>query len=112
MASSRCFLPNWFGVDPSILQDQRYFMITVTNFPNFLARTDRYQTPRISVIPKIERPNMRAQFAALDSEVSESILYNTLKNDIEKALRTYLEQTEQLYPISLVFDMSDLKLSR
>lgn len=87
-------------------------MVTATNFPNFLARADRYQTPRITVIPNMESPDARAQLAALDSEVNESILYNTLKHDIEKAVRTYLEQTENLYPISLVFDLSDLKLPR
>lgn len=110
MASSRCYLPNWLGVHPSILEANRYFMITLTNFPDFLDRTDRYQTRQISVVPNCEGPNLRAQLAALDSEVRESILYNTLKYEFQQTLRTYLEQTEKAFPISLVFDMTDLKL--
>lgn len=112
MASSRYHSPQWLGVHPSILQENRYFMITITNFPNFLTRTDRYQTPRTSVIPNIDSPAVRARFEALDGEIRESILYNTLKYEFEQALRTYLEQTEELYPISLVFDLTDFKLSR
>ena len=40
------------------------------------------------------------------SEAHKGVLLNTLKRDLEEAVRAYLHRTQRAYPISLVFDIS------
>ena len=49
------------------------------------------------------------RFEMLHSEEHERYLYNTLRFDLQETIRAYLQRTRQSYPISLVFDMSDIE---
>lgn len=104
MASSRRFPSHCICPPPSLLTTNRFFMITLTNFPHILDQTESYHRSTIESLSIIDDPN--------DDNTREAILYNTLKHQLEQALRSYLEQTSELYPISLVIDMRDLSLSR
>ena len=104
MASSRRHPLRCICKPPSLLTTNRFFMITLTNFPHILNQTELYHRSALESSSMMNDLN--------DDNTREAILYNTLKHQLEQALRSYLEQTSELYPISLVFDMRDLSLSR
>ena len=70
----------------------RYFLITMTNYPNLIMRTQQYQHPLDYKDP--------AQY--------ERFLYNTLRFELEGSIRGYLLRTQRPYPINLVFDLSHI----
>ena len=51
-------------------------------------------------------PNVDVHMGLVHSEAHEGVLLNTLKHELEEAVRAYLHQTQRAFPISLVFDMS------
>ena len=104
--------PPYVDETPSTYRGNRHFTITLTNFPRLLTRTARYHAPHRSEMTTITCPRTTTQLDALDEDTREAVLYNKLRYEFEQALRSYLEQTEQMYPISLVFDMSDMELPR
>ncbi|CAF4498142.1 unnamed protein product, partial [Rotaria sp. Silwood2] len=57
-------------------------------------------------------PNERIHFGLAHSEEHELILYNTLRFELEECIRAYLQRTQRLYPINLVFNLSDIDLRR
>lgn len=95
-----------------LLRSNRYFMISMTNFPELLGRTARRHPPHAFQQSTMAGPNAMAELRTMDSATREAILYNTLKYEFEQALRSYLEQTEQMCPISLIMDMTNMQLSR
>lgn len=88
------------------LRSNRYFLITMTNFPWLLNRSARRHPPHAF------QQSVTAELQAGHIASREALLYNTLKYRLEQALRSYLEQTEQMRPISLIVDMTDMQLSR
>lgn len=104
MTSSSRRPPRCLFKSPSIFTFHRHFLITMTNSPQFLARSEQYRRDELNLIEMLDDPN--------DTNAREAALYNTLKQQCQQALRSYLEQTEKQYPITLVFDMSDTSLSR
>ena len=112
MASFRCYPVRWLQQQAATPTANGYFMITLTNYPRFLARSEQYHTPPRDELPVILEPNTLVHFGAMDSNTRELLLYNTVKYEFEQALRSYLEQTERLYPLSMIFDMRDMVLRR
>ncbi|CAF1457023.1 unnamed protein product [Rotaria sordida] len=72
----------------AIVTGNQYFLITITNYPNLLQRTLQYQ----------QSPNQQY----------ETILYNTLRFELEECIRAYLQRTHRLFPISLIIDLSNI----
>ena len=95
-----------------VLRSNRYFLVTMTNFPELLDRTARRHPPHAFQQSTMAGPHAMAELRAVDSATREAMLYNTLKYELEQALRSYLEQTEQMRPISLIVDMTNMQLSR
>ena len=50
--------------------------------------------------------DVNANLGLEQSEADEGVLLNTLKHDLEAAVRAYLHRTQRAYPITLVFDIS------
>ena len=50
-------------------------------------------------------PNRLMHLGTADADVHEALLYNTLKFELEQAIRSYLQQTQRSFPISLIFYM-------
>ncbi|CAF2806169.1 unnamed protein product [Rotaria sp. Silwood2] len=99
------------------ISEPKYFLITITNFPNLLNRTQVYQQPSNNELQQRLRggmlvPNERIHFGLAHSEEHELILYNTLRFELEECIRAYLQRTQRLYPINLVFNLSDIDLRR
>ena len=102
MASSRRHPTRCLSTPPCVLTTNRYFLITITNFPYFLTRSAPYHEADLEHTLALDDPN--------DPNAREAILYNTLKHQFEQALRSYFEQTEKRYPMTIVFDMRDMSL--
>jgi hypothetical protein len=52
-------------------------------------------------------PAIAVHFGSVYTEEHERLLYNTLKFQLQEAIRTYLQRTQQPTPIHLIFDMSN-----
>ncbi|CAF4390187.1 unnamed protein product, partial [Rotaria magnacalcarata] len=94
------------------ITQSRYFLITMTNYPNALLRTQQHQEPPIHVLRNdyqyiqqyrgtILIPNTSIRIGIDVSEHYERFLYTTLRFELEESIRTYLERTQRLYPINL-----------
>ncbi|CAF3726623.1 unnamed protein product [Rotaria sp. Silwood1] len=99
------------------ISEHRYFLITVTNFPNLLNRTQSYQQQQNNELQQRLRvgmlaPNAAIHFGMAHTEEHELLLYNTLRFELEECIRAYLQRTQRLYPINLVFDLSHMDQRR
>ena len=112
MASSRPNQRRCQNGQRPVLASNRYFLITMTNFPDLLNRTARRHPPHAFQLSAASGPRTMAELRVLDNAARETVLYNTLKYELEQALRSYLEQTEQMCPISLIIDLTNMQLSR
>lgn len=111
MASSRscrCPVQRSIGL-ADVVGGSHYFIITATNFPYLVMQTESHRASPESDAPAMLNPNTYVHLGHVDADVHEALLTNTLKHEIEQAVRSYLEQTQRRYPISLVFDMSHLQ---
>jgi hypothetical protein len=54
-------------------------------------------------------PGVPIHFGTADTDVHERLLYNTLRFELQEAIRAYLHRTRRLYPINFVFDMSAIE---
>lgn len=79
---------------PTATTDNRHFVITLTNFPNLLLRTQHYQ--QLPTNPIVLRYQNHEQF-----------LYNELRINLQENVQAYLQRTELPYPINYVFDYSN-----
>ncbi|CAF2084604.1 unnamed protein product [Rotaria magnacalcarata] len=97
--------------------DPQYFVITLTNFPDFLQRTSHYQLP-IDQQYRQERndvallPNRPIHMRIDDSEQHERFLYNELIFDLGQSIRVYLQRTRRSYPINIVVDLRNISQRR
>ncbi|CAF5048442.1 unnamed protein product, partial [Rotaria sp. Silwood1] len=57
-------------------------------------------------------PNLPMHIGRAQTEEHETILYNTLRFELEECVRAYLQRTQRLYPINLVFDLSNVQPQR
>ncbi|CAF1672036.1 unnamed protein product [Rotaria magnacalcarata] len=95
----------------------QYFVITLTNFPDFLHRTSHYQLP-IDQQYIQERndvallPNRLIHMQIDDSEHHERLLYNELIFDLGQSIRVYLQRTRRSYPINIVVDLRNIRRQR
>ncbi|CAF1348614.1 unnamed protein product [Rotaria magnacalcarata] len=99
------------------IQSQHYFLITITNYPNVLQRTQQYQQPPNHQYLQqhhgaVFAPNQPIRIGMDDSDQHETFLYNTLRFELEESIRAYLRRTRRLYPINLVFDLSSIGQQR
>ncbi|CAF3779968.1 unnamed protein product [Rotaria sp. Silwood1] len=90
------------------VSENQYFIITITNYPNLLQRTQSYQQPPNNEWQQRFRggmlaPNVPIHFGVAQTEEheSETLLYNTLQFELEECIRAYLQRTQRLYPINL-----------
>ena len=102
MASARRHPPRCAVEPPSVFTTRRYFLLTITNYPDFLALSEPYQDSVLEHASMLDHPN--------DANAREVLLQNTLKHQLEQALRSYFEQTEMPFPMTLIFDMRDTTL--
>ncbi|CAF3104492.1 unnamed protein product [Rotaria sp. Silwood2] len=56
-------------------------------------------------------PNIPIHVGIAHIEEHETILYNTLRFELEESIRAYLQRTRRSYPINLVFDFSNIHQS-
>ncbi|CAF3104638.1 unnamed protein product [Rotaria sp. Silwood2] len=101
----------------STITENQYFLITITNYPNLLHRTQQYQqSPNQQWQQRLQDgmlvPNIPIHFGIAHTEEHETILYNTLRFELEECIRAYLQRTPRLYPINLVFDLSNMEQHR
>ena len=142
-----------YGQPTTAITQSHYFLITMTNYPNALLRTQQYHEPPIQVICNdhfrpmhsficrksfqtrnlkldiyvlfvlfqqyiqqyrgaIFIPNTPMRIGIDGSERYERFLYTTLRFELEESVRAYLQQTQRLYPINLVFDLSHISQQR
>ncbi|CAF2793140.1 unnamed protein product [Rotaria sp. Silwood2] len=99
------------------ISENQYFLITVTNFPNLLHRTQSYQqVPNNELQQRIRDgmlvPNAAIHFGRAQTEEHELLLYNTLRFELEECIRAYLQRTQRPYPINLVIDLSQIDQRR
>ncbi|CAF4624308.1 unnamed protein product [Rotaria sp. Silwood2] len=104
-------------VQPATATRNQYFLITITNYPNLLQRTQHYQqSPNQQWQQRLRGgmlvPNIPIHFGLAHTEEHETILYNTLRFELEESIRAYLQRTRRLYPINLVFDLSNIEQQR
>ncbi|CAF3704623.1 unnamed protein product [Rotaria sp. Silwood1] len=95
----------------------QYFIITLTNYPNLLQHTQTYQHSPNHEWEQRRRggmliPNLPMHIGRAQTEEHETILYNTLRFELEECVRAYLQRTQRLYPINLVFDLSNVQPQR
>ncbi|CAF5123268.1 unnamed protein product, partial [Rotaria sp. Silwood1] len=88
------------------VSENQYFIITITNYPNLLQRTQSYQQPPNNEWQQRFRggmlaPNVPIHFGVAHTEEHETLLYNTLQFELEECIRAYLQRTQRLYPINL-----------
>ncbi|CAF1681784.1 unnamed protein product [Rotaria magnacalcarata] len=106
-----------YGQPTTAITQSRYFLITMTNYPNVLLRTQQYQEPPIQQYMQHYRgaifiPNTSFRIGIDGSEQYERFLYTTLRFELEESIRTYLQRTQRLYPVNLVFDLSNINQQR
>ncbi|CAF3694563.1 unnamed protein product [Rotaria socialis] len=106
-----------YGQPTTAITQSRYFLITMTNYPNVLLRTQQYQEPPIQQYIQHYRgaifiPNTSIRIGIDGSEQYERFLYTTLRFELEESIRTYLQRTQRLYPVNLVFDLSNINQQR
>ncbi len=53
-------------------------------------------------------PGVSVHFGTSHPEDQEQLLYNTLRFRIQRLIQDYIQQTQRVYPIYLVFDMCDI----
>ncbi|CAF4479778.1 unnamed protein product [Rotaria magnacalcarata] len=109
--------PFIYGQPTTAITQSRYFLITMTNYPNVLLRTQQYQEPPIQQYIQQYRgaifiPNTSIRIGIDGSEHYEGFLYTILRFELEESIRTYLQRTQRLYPINLVFDLSNINQQR
>ncbi|CAF1520599.1 unnamed protein product [Adineta ricciae] len=90
-----------------------YFIITITNYPQFTQRTQWYPTSNETLNPQSQHncmfmPGVLVHFGTGSTDQHERLLYNTVRYQIRQIIRAYLRHTRQSYPIHLVFDLTDL----
>ncbi|CAF2104341.1 unnamed protein product [Rotaria magnacalcarata] len=98
-------------------REPEYFMITLTNFPTLLEHTTQYQQPSDERYIQqrsdaIVIPNRPIRIGIDDSEEHERFLYTTLRFEIEESIRAYLQRTHRSFPITMVFDLSNINQRR
>ncbi len=54
-------------------------------------------------------PSIAVHFGIAYTDEHERLLYNTLKFEIQEAIRTYLQRTRRASPIHLIFDLSGIE---
>ncbi|CAF4237847.1 unnamed protein product [Rotaria sp. Silwood2] len=92
----------------------RQFIIILTNNPELLRQTRRFQ-------PQIQRDTQRQASAASNGRSTnratntnsnnnnrEELLQNLLRVELRDSARDYLTRTRRSYPLHYVFDMSDI----
>ncbi|CAF4064054.1 unnamed protein product [Rotaria sp. Silwood2] len=99
------------------VSENQYFLITITNYPNLLNRTQSYQQQPNNELQQRLRvgmlaPNAAIHFGIAHTEEHEILLYNTLRFELEECIRAYLQRTQRLYPINLVFDLTHINQLR
>ncbi|CAF1366076.1 unnamed protein product [Rotaria sordida] len=106
-----------FHVQSTTARRNQHFLITITNYPNLLQRTqDFQQSPNQQWQQRFRGgmliPNVPIHFGMAHTTEHETILYNTLRFELEESIRAYLQRTRRSYPISLVFDFSNMDQQR
>ncbi|CAF3196016.1 unnamed protein product [Rotaria sp. Silwood2] len=88
----------------------RQFIIILTNNPDLLRQTRRFQPEELQQRLRVGMlsPNTAIHFGIAHTEEHEILLYNTLRFELEECIRAYLQRTQRLYPINLVFNLSNL----
>ena len=90
--------------------EARYFLITVTNCPTLLERTQQYQQPQHARCQdNMLVPHVLDHLGVTHADSYERLLYNTMRGELQGTLRAYLQRTERRHPISLVFDLSSME---
>ncbi|CAF3394734.1 unnamed protein product [Rotaria socialis] len=101
---------------PMTVTQQRYFVITATNFPNLLQRTRLLQELPEHHPQHVNDMSGSNESAYVDTrhfeERHEQLLYNTFRFELQEIIQAYLQRTRQPYPISLVFDFSGVPVQR
>ncbi|CAF1237316.1 unnamed protein product [Rotaria sp. Silwood1] len=93
---------------------QRQFIFVLTNNPDLLRGTRAFQTQEWEQRRRggMLIPNRPMHIGRAQTEEHETILYNTLRFELEECVRAYLQRTQRLYPINLVFDLSNVQPQR
>ncbi|CAF2806152.1 unnamed protein product [Rotaria sp. Silwood2] len=87
----------------------RQFIIILTNNPELLRQTRRFQ-------PEIQRDPQRQRGASTNNNNNnnnnrELLLENLLRVELREAATGYLIRTRRSFPLNYVFDMSDIDTS-
>ncbi|CAF4630333.1 unnamed protein product, partial [Rotaria magnacalcarata] len=53
-------------------------------------------------------PDISLRIGIDGSEQYKRFIYTTLRFELEESIRTYLQRTQRLYSINLVFDLSNI----
>ncbi|CAF1398158.1 unnamed protein product [Rotaria sordida] len=113
-------------VQSTTARRDQYFVITITNYPNLLQHTQHFQQLPNQQWQQHLRggmlsPNVPIHFGIPHTEEHETILYNTLRFELEECIKAYLQRTGRSYPINYIhlltikrsimeFDSKDFKL--
>ncbi|CAF1502334.1 unnamed protein product [Rotaria sordida] len=80
----------------------------------FMTRPDRHYSYKTNMRWTLDHGNQIKYSVIIsinqtcDSDQYETILYNTLRFELEECIRAYLQRTHRLFPISLIIDLSNI----